>query len=489
MFACDWSYGRIYAIHMQTTGATYTATTEVFLSGRPLPAVDIQVGPDGALYFLTGGRGVQSAIYRVTHQSNIAPQSPLRTQDADARSIRRKLETLHESDDPASIDIAWPYLKHSDRAIRYAARVAVERYDELKWAARALREHNVQASLEALLALARQGRPDRQARLLAAMARFRWNELTAGQKVTLLRTYQIMFRRMKAPTADARQAMLNQLDEHFPNSNGTLDRELASVLFELSASKLLDRTVTSLDQTSTAMRQIHYLMLLKELDSDSWTEAQKEQLRSVLEVDEIRLIASRPYRDVVELLGELLKTVDATGTPAAVPQPRKLVKEWVTADLLPHVTEENLENRDLQRGCAIFRKARCHTCHRIGSSGGTLGPNLTAVGGRFRPRDVLEAIIEPNKVVADSYRTTLFLMNDGRQIAGQIVDLGRGQYTVRTDPLQPFARVRLNESDIEKTRPSKVSLMPSGLVNHLTRNEILDLMAYLLTSSPNFDSR
>ena len=100
------------------------------------------------------------------------------------------------------------------------------------------------------------------------------------------------------------------------------------------------------------------------------------------------------------------------------------MKQWAVKDLLPHVTKENLSNRDFQRGLAIFRGAQCHTCHRIGSTGGTLGPNLTAVAGRYTSHDVLEAIIEPNKVIADPYRTTLFLMNDGQQMSGQIVDLG-----------------------------------------------------------------
>jgi putative heme-binding domain-containing protein len=484
MFVCDWSYGRIYAIHMKPAGATYTATPEVFLSGRPLPAVDIQVGRDGALYFLTGGRGVQSAIYRLTYSSPDAPRQEARAPDSELRLTRRKLEALHGSDDPNGIAIAWPYLGHSDRAIRYAARGAIEHHDEAKWAARALKETDTQAALEAMLALCRQGHCQRRSDILPAMARFQWEDLTREQKISLLRTYQILFRRMKLPVNDQRQTILAQLDKHYPNTDDMLDRELASVLFAISANDLLERTITSLSRASTAMRQIHYLMLLKQLDSKAWTDQQKKRLRSVLEVEEIRLTASRPYRDVVELLGELLKTVDATGAPvSADEQPKKLVKEWKVADLLPHATKENLKERDVDRGRVIFRGARCHTCHRIGSTGGTLGPNLTSVAGRYAARDVLEALIEPNKVIADPYRTTLFVMNDGKQIAGQIVDLGRGQYTVRTDPLQPFARVKLNESDVEETRPSNVSLMPTGLVNHLTRDEILDLMAYLLASS------
>lgn len=483
MFVCDWSYGRVYAVHLKPVGATYTATAEVFLSGRPLPAVDIQVGPDGKLYILTGGRGVQSTLYRVTYDGALPPES-IKSQRSTARELRRRLEAMHGHPQPGTVEQAWPYLNHEDRAIRYAARIAIEHQDESTWADRALKESDTQASLEAMLALARQGHCQRRSDILPAMTRFRWDALSHEQKISLLRTYVILFRRMQVASGADRRAILDQLDEHYPNSNAMLDRELASVLFALEAPDLLERTITSLDRASTAMRQIHYLMLLRRLDSDAWSDSQKKRLRSVLEVEEIRLTASRPYRDVVDLLGELLATVDATGAAETIEaKPRKVVREWSVPDLLPHIGKENLRDRGIARGGAIFRGARCHTCHRIGSTGGTLGPNLTAVAGRYTARDVLEAIVEPSKVIADPYRTTLFVMKDGRQISGQIVDLGSGQYTVRTDPLQPFARVRLNESEVEEATASNISLMPKGLVNHLTRDEILDLMAYLLNGT------
>ena len=480
MFACDWSYGRIYAIHLKPAGATYTATAEIFLSGRPLPAADIRVGPDGALYFLTGGRGVQSAIYRITHSSHLAPREGLQTHDSQARALRQHLEALHDRPHPGALDTAWPYLKHPDRAIRYAARVAIEHHDEAVWARYAIEEKNQQASLDALLALARQGDPSRRSDILDVLTRRSWHNLTDLQRVHLLRVYQIVFKRMGVPGPDDKRRILDQLDGLYPHPSIMIDRELATVLFSLSAPRLFDRTIASLERTPTAMRQIHYVRLLEQLAADRWSDSQKQRLRSALEVEQIRLTAERPYRDVKDILASLLATIDATGFQPPETQSRKVVKEWSLADLLTDVTQENLSGRDLQRGRAVYRGAQCYTCHRIGRTGGTLGPNLTAVAARYSSRDVLEAIIEPNKVVADPYRTTLFFMSDGRQISGQIVDLGRREIEVRTNPLQPFESVRLKESEVEEMRLSNVSLMPAGLVNHLTRDEILDLMAYLL---------
>ncbi len=65
MFGCDWATGRIYAVTFEKHGATYTGKSEVFVEGRPLNVTDIAVGPEGSLYFCTGGRGTDGGVYRV----------------------------------------------------------------------------------------------------------------------------------------------------------------------------------------------------------------------------------------------------------------------------------------------------------------------------------------------------------------------------------------------------------------------------------------
>jgi len=65
LFGCDWATGRIHCVKLKRNGASYDASSEVFLEGRPLNATDLAVGPDGALYFSTGGRGTDGGIYRV----------------------------------------------------------------------------------------------------------------------------------------------------------------------------------------------------------------------------------------------------------------------------------------------------------------------------------------------------------------------------------------------------------------------------------------
>src|SRR5690606_42147826 len=68
LLAFDWSFGIVYAVQLEPDGATYRAKAEEFLSGTPLPLTDGTIGPDGALYFLTGGRRLESDLYRVYHK-------------------------------------------------------------------------------------------------------------------------------------------------------------------------------------------------------------------------------------------------------------------------------------------------------------------------------------------------------------------------------------------------------------------------------------
>ena len=67
LFLCDWAYGRILAVHLTPQGASYTGTSELFVGGRPMNVTDACIGPDGAMWFTTGGRGTQSGLYRVSY--------------------------------------------------------------------------------------------------------------------------------------------------------------------------------------------------------------------------------------------------------------------------------------------------------------------------------------------------------------------------------------------------------------------------------------
>jgi putative heme-binding domain-containing protein len=153
--------------------------------------------------------------------------------------------------------------------------------------------------------------------------------------------------------------------------------------------------------------------------------------------------------------------------------------KWKMTDLLPYL-ESAQGQGDANRGKAIFEKANCIKCHKYGSIGEGLGPDLTTLKSRFKRADTLEALIHPSKVISDQYRGTKILTKDGATITGLAAPQG-GMITV----LQlDGTKVTLKVEDIEVQVASTISPMPEKLLDELTREEIADLFAYLESTPP-----
>src|SRR6185312_748095 len=158
---------------------------------------------------------------------------------------------------------------------------------------------------------------------------------------------------------------------------------------------------------------------------------------------------------------------------------RSFVKSWTLDELVPIVESGLKQKRDFDKGRSLFAAANCFACHRFDNEGGAAGPDLTGVGGRFSPRDLLESIILPSKVISDQYGAVVIATQDGRVVTGRIVNLFGDSLAILTDMLNPDSLVTVNQSQVEDMKPSPVSMMPEGLLNTLDRDEILDLLAYL----------
>ena len=480
LFVCDWSYGRIYALHLRSRGATYEADWEFFASGRPLPATDIQVGPDGALYFISGGRGTPGHLYRVFWSGDAILPSPDKAPVRSSVQQRRALEDFHGRVHPQAVARAWPYLGSEDRAVRYAARVAIEHQDLQGWQQRVTSATDTQVLLTGLIALARQGDTTARAQILARLLSLDWDSLSLLQRHALLRVYGITFARMALPQGKQLEAVRSHLNSRYPTTTGTLNRELAALLYQLETPQLADRTLTVLEGTPTLMRQIHYLRLILKRGIEHFTAAQRGRLIAALDPPELRAIVRRPYADQKRTFGELIEQLGIDPDPPEQPVTRPVVKQWTVTELLPAVTSTALQSANRENGKVVFRIARCANCHRLGNTGGVLGPQLNGLAGRYRPEEILESLVLPSKVISDQYRMTIFIKRDGTQVTGQIVDLVGQEYRVRTDPLHPFARIKINRVDVEAVLPSQVSLMPSGILDRFNRQEIRDLIAYLI---------
>ena len=137
--------------------------------------------------------------------------------------------------------------------------------------------------------------------------------------------------------------------------------------------------------------------------------------------------------------------------------------------------------RDFDRGRKLFASAKCFACHRYDNEGCAQGPDLTGISGRFNVRDLLESIVEPSKEVSDQYAAVVITLKNGKEITGRIVNETKDALTILLDPEDSTKVVEVKKSKVEELKPSLVSVMPQGALKTLNENELLDLLAYLLS--------
>lgn len=166
--------------------------------------------------------------------------------------------------------------------------------------------------------------------------------------------------------------------------------------------------------------------------------------------------------------------------PKAKPLPNAATltasSKWKLDELRSYL-EKDPQGRagEVARGKLIFTKANCVKCHKFGSEGEGLGPDLTTLKSRFQRIDTLEAILDPSKTISDQYRGTVIVTVNGQTITGLAALQGDSVTVLQTDG----SKVTLNKKDIESQIASTVSPMPEKLIDELTLQEIADLFAYL----------
>ncbi len=106
---------------------------------------------------------------------------------------------------------------------------------------------------------------------------------------------------------------------------------------------------------------------------------------------------------------------------------------------------------------------------------------MTQAAGRFNLRDLTEAIVDPSKVVSDQYKTTNIVTESGQTFTGRVVSTTPDSIILLVDPENATKTVVIKKSEIEEQQLSPVSVMPKDLLSTLNQNEVLDLLAYILS--------
>jgi putative heme-binding domain-containing protein len=154
-------------------------------------------------------------------------------------------------------------------------------------------------------------------------------------------------------------------------------------------------------------------------------------------------------------------------------------KAW-TVDEVVKLAESGLEGRDKKKGENMYRASLCAACHRFGALGGSQGPDLSNLAGRFTVKDIAEAIIEPSKVISDQYGFHAITTNDGKMTVGKILEEKDEILIIANNPFDYSQKVEVKRSDIKENKLSDVSPMPAGMINRMNPEELKDLLAYLL---------
>ena len=496
-FACDWSYGKLYAIHLTPDGASYTGEVEEFIAGQPLPLTDICISKtDGAMYFAVGGRRVQSGIYRVTYtgSESTAPVKA-RTEGAQARAERKAIEAYHLKSDASAVAKLWKHLGSSDRSLRFAARTAIEKVPAKVWAPKALAEKTPFARLGALLSLARVGDESHQPGVIKALLELNPDTLSQQERFDLFRSYALTFIRLGGPNQAQKEKIVAQLLPLYPSLVPAENIELSDLLGFLEAPGVLERSVKLLETAPTQEEQIAIAKNIR-LVTTGWTnELEENYFKWFVKAagykggpslqNFIRYMKNDAMKRLSpgrkKALGPILNANPPSKPPLALNRDLKFVKNWTMKDLKPLLASGLEGGRSFKNGRDMFSAATCYACHRFNQEGGGIGPDLTSAGGKFSPHDLLESILEPSKEISDQYGSVTFKLKNGNEVAGRIANLSGDSYRIITDLMAPGAMTSIKTNEIKSTEPTPVSMMPPGLLNMLEDEDILDLLAYILS--------
>lgn len=560
VFVADWTYGTMWAIHLQPKGGSFLAEKEEFVFGKPLPLTDVIIHPqDGAMYFAIGGRRTQSGVYRVSYvgEESTTPAQALPL-DEETR-MRHTLEALHQDgQDPQKIiAAAWPYLSHSDRYVRFAARVAIERLPVELWQEKALAETQPMALIEAMVALARAHghkvdpqaphskppagpssepiknvSPEKaalQMEMLKSLSRLEGADLTVSQHLGALRALELILIRLGKPSPEVCEAIVEKLEPLYPSQDEGINRELCQLLIVLDSTKAPAKTLALMAQAkddfqavasdavlsrndgyANAARaaagsrpnaqQMYYMFCLRNAKAGWTPELRKtffswfprartwkggNSFKGFIENIRKESLACFVPESEVAAMDALSSKVEGADIPNYV-APKGPGRAW-SVDEVVALTQGGLKGRNFKNGEAMYRSVMCATCHRFNGEGGSIGPDLTGSGNRYTLRDLMENIVEPSKVISDQYDSHEIVKKDGTTILGRIVVEENGKVFVMANPFAPNDQMAINESEIARKETRKVSMMPPGLINALNQDELLDLLAYLVSGGNDQD--
>jgi len=524
LFICDWTFGTIYTVDMTEVGSSYKGTHKEFLTGSPLNIAAMRFGSDGSMYFITGGRNTESKLYRIRYKG-AAVKTELTKQNTkqSQREIRKSLEAFHSKsvDVKKAIEQSWPYLSSDDRRLAYAARIAIENQELSLWKEKVFKETNPAAIINAAMALCRTSDEILSNQVLTKLNTIDFSKLSHFNKLALLRAYSLCFIRFGEGKKEDRDSVIKKFEAHYPAKNEHINTELCRLLSYLNSPSVVSKTVALMKTTQAktsnynkemlergsdfgsvilkslanspnvqniqyaySLRRVkngwspedrkYYFNWLKETLTKSGGKSFTGHVKSIRK-DAISYLPVEERSKIAWLLGEV-KTIDL----AKLPNPKGPAVAWTVDKAMDHL-KSGLTNRNYKNGKLMFSAGKCIVCHRIQGSGGYSGPDLGSVGNRYSVKDILTAIIDPNDSISEQYQASHVNLKDGSSIYGRLIHKNDKEVALAPSAFSPDLINKVSIEKVKEIKPSNISLMPPGMINGMNKDELLDLIAYLIS--------
>lgn len=162
---------------------------------------------------------------------------------------------------------------------------------------------------------------------------------------------------------------------------------------------------------------------------------------------------------------------------------RSFVQAWTMEDF-EGAFANDLKGRSPEIGEKIFNEASCIGCHKVKGVGGMVGPELTDVYTRWKSnhQGILREILDPSHKIDSKYAMQTILTTDGQTMSGIVVDENDETLSLLSTPEAKEPTILLQD-DIELIKRSATSMMPKALMDQYTKDEVIELMAYLKAAS------
>ncbi len=422
------------------------------------------------------------------------------------------------------LDKAWAVLGHNDRFLRFSARTVIEHQPVATWQQRALEEHeNPNASLTALCALCRCGDKSLQPQILKALGRVHDLGLREPEALDLFRVYALCFTRMGKPAdQELVSKMLVRFEPMYPSPSNAPNKELCELLVFLGSKQVVPKTLQlimnakddvhadsatddllslnsgyasafkAVSDSRPNRQQISYAFALRNA-TEGWTDdLRRSYFRWYNSTKKwkggnsftgfIRNMRNEALVNVPEALRDEMKSINGEllATTKDLPRAKGPGQPYSLEDVLK-LADGKLHGRNFENGKLLYQVGLCSTCHQFAGEGGGVGPDITGAANRYSLKDLVENIVDPSKTISDQYESSLVERNDGSILVGRIVSDEGGKLGVVENPLDA-SKVTIVPSDTVKERSRyPISAMPPALLNNLNPEEVLDLLAYLMS--------